>query len=590
MENRWGGFRKYCKDLNNQGRLWESQKILRLLLLVLEEKDASRLCDDMMDQVDQGDLEEANLIADLSTSNACTQYLLRQATTSSTSADLSKVEEWQSKASSIGEKIQNTGSEEARGRPFFELKMVEVEIQKVSEPEKALDFSIVYREMAKAAAAVDDLSVQVDSLWNLHKLNLKVSAPTDEEFAKLQQLQVDKMRDSVGYVQQIDRSLKTYLEQNREKGTELPIPKAYLEPLPVRTESFNTPKILRQHFENRIHVAEVKNDSEQLTGAKADLESHEKKSSAKTIKQLPAVTQQPPITQPPIVSHLQERPAEIRQARSFIPLHWAVEINDINGVRQHLSNGEDVNERARDGSTALHHAVFRCRSLALTTLLLEEGANPNLQRTTDGYVPLHELVSTSYRRDEDAEAILDRFLAFHADIDIRTNTNGSILGLAACQNLAKPIKRLIENGADPNSPFNGTRSALNIASWHAHVETMKVLIDAGADVNNNASGQTPLLEVVCSQGHLRNMDLHIQGAKMLINAGADLNARTGTATVLSRAVYNGNLGLVKMLVEQKGADPRERVLEAKDLLTHAREQNHVQIAEYLSSIGVTSTN
>ena len=72
---------------------------------------------------------------------------------------------------------------------------------------------------------------------------------------------------------------------------------------------------------------------------------------------------------------------------------------------------------------------------------------------------------------------------------------------------------------------------------------------------------------------------------MLLDAGADINCEVAKwgATAMSHAVYNGNLGLVKMLIG-KGADPMQ-TFESKPLVSHALEQGHTesQIFEYHES-------
>jgi ankyrin repeat protein len=136
-------------------------------------------------------------------------------------------------------------------------------------------------------------------------------------------------------------------------------------------------------------------------------------------------------------------PEALRQQiplRSNIPLHSAVKSGSIHLVRQHLDAKEPVNEKATDGSTALHYSVERSKSLEIANLLLERGADPNARRTTDGYAPLHILVSTSYLRDAAAYAIVDKFISYKVDVGARAANNQSIVGLAACQtwqNLSK---------------------------------------------------------------------------------------------------------------------------------------------------------
>ena len=278
--------------------------------------------------------------------------------------------------------------------------------------------------------------------------------------------------------------------------------------------------------------------------------------------------------------------------RSSVPLHQAVLAGLIEEVSKRLDEGEPIDERAADGSTALHYAVRSgsLHSLDICALLLERGANPNAQRSTDGYAPLHELVSTSYRKDERAINFLDELHAHGADIHLRAFEQESVMGLAACQNLAICIRRLIDLGAHPDSPLTlyppkgafglsgGFRSALGIASWHAHIETIQVLIDAGADVDYNDFGQPPLLEIVCNRGASQDPKRYVEGARLLLDAGADIHAtaRYGGYTPLGRTVSNGNLELVKLLIE-RGADPKKTNDQNHSLLLVAQNGGHADI-------------
>ncbi|KIW98770.1 uncharacterized protein Z519_00433 [Cladophialophora bantiana CBS 173.52] len=90
---------------------------------------------------------------------------------------------------------------------------------------------------------------------------------------------------------------------------------------------------------------------------------------------------------------------------------------------------------------------------------------------------------------------------------------------------------------------------------------MKVLIGAGANVNfNEWTTQTPILEIVCNNKRhpLGGPARYVEGLKLLLDNGVDIHARAGDEnayyTVLGRAVFNGNLGMVKLLIEQR-ADP-----------------------------------
>lgn len=84
---------------------------------------------------------------------------------------------------------------------------------------------------------------------------------------------------------------------------------------------------------------------------------------------------------------------------------------NIGTVRSCINAGDNVNEpRKSDGETALHVAVET--DVAIAKLLLEHGANPNIQDDI-GQTPLHIVV---LRRHDD---IIPLLMKYHADPNIK---------------------------------------------------------------------------------------------------------------------------------------------------------------------------
>lgn len=63
----------------------------------------------------------------------------------------------------------------------------------------------------------------------------------------------------------------------------------------------------------------------------------------------------------------------------------------------------------------------------MTNLLLMRGARPDICGDSDGYAPLHLLVSTSHRSEDFAYLVVDALLAHGADFRLHTNNNGTVL-------------------------------------------------------------------------------------------------------------------------------------------------------------------
>lgn len=195
----WEGFQSWCRALHGQGRLWEAQKILRLLLPVLLPEDATRLCEHFMEKVDDTNHHESVLITDLSTANACTRYLVNGRENSGDSEILAKAKAWSSKAHTLAAKIQNDGLQEAKGRPFFESKMADLEIDLFSKPDQISATKEAYGELCTAASEVLDMSVSAESLWRIHMLNHELGIEDPSNLERLRELEVDVMKDALGY-------------------------------------------------------------------------------------------------------------------------------------------------------------------------------------------------------------------------------------------------------------------------------------------------------------------------------------------------------------------------------------------------------
>jgi hypothetical protein len=329
---------------------------MRLLLIVLPQKEASKLCEEFMEMIHPkeggNDVEdkESILIANLSATNACIRCLTNQEENSEDPSMSPEVRRWASKAKSLWKKIQINDRGAPKGRPFFEMRLAELTIERLSEAGEDAKIGESCKELEQEAGSVSDLSIQAECLWAIHKLDNKWTIPDQDTFKRLRQLQVNHMQDSLGYVKEMDKSLQLYLQLNREKERQVPVPEAYLENSPVLQDTFNAPSLVEQHFQNQIELGQLRNDDTQTELAKSQLQKYHQST-----------------------------------MRPLIPLQSAVERNDIAQVRQLLNMSNPINERSTNGSTALHHAVYRCRSLVITDLLLEHGADPNLQRSNDGY-------------------------------------------------------------------------------------------------------------------------------------------------------------------------------------------------------------
>ena len=113
----------------------------------------------------------------------------------------------------------------------------------------------------------------------------------------------------------------------------------------------------------------------------------------------------------------------------------------------------------------------------------------------------------------------------------------------------KTVRKMLEQGADPNVQDNSGYTALMYACRNGEPEMIQMLLDAKADlyVQDN-SGETALT-TACSNPR-GNRDV----ITALITAGAELDKRNNNGmTALMYLARNGYTGLMKLLIKD-GAD------------------------------------
>jgi ankyrin repeat protein len=185
-----------------------------------------------------------------------------------------------------------------------------------------------------------------------------------------------------------------------------------------------------------------------------------------------------------------------------LPLLDAVQRGDRVAVQAILKQHADVNQAAKDGTTALHWAVER-NDVETAQLLLRAGAQVQAANRY-GATPLY----------------------------------------AACLN-ANPtmIELLLRAGAKANSSLPGGETALMTAARVGNVEVLKSLLARGADVNavEGRGGQTALMWAA-AEGHA-------EAIRTLLESGAkvDTRSKSGLSAFLF-AVREGRFEAVRALL------------------------------------------
>ena len=142
------------------------------------------------------------------------------------------------------------------------------------------------------------------------------------------------------------------------------------------------------------------------------------------------------------------------------------------------------------------------------------------------------------------------------------------------------VRRLLDEGADPNAVGGDTTSALTWAAFGDDIDATMLLLDAGADPNLvNRFNLGPLHEAIT----LGNLEM----VEVLVNAGAEVNtpAYESGETPLMNAARVGNVEVVQLLLD---AGTEVRPIESawgQSALMFAAAQNHAPVVKLLIENG-----
>jgi len=234
---------------------------------------------------------------------------------------------------------------------------------------------------------------------------------------------------------------------------------------------------------------------------------------------------------------------------------------DFTAVRAMLAKTVNVNETARDGSTAVLWAVYQS-DIAMVRALVAAGANLNMPNRY-GVTPLLQASRTG-----DAPMIAE-LLKSGADVRKSIHPEGETPLMAASRTgKLSAVDLLIKAESDPNAADSYQKeTALMWAAEEGHVEVVNALLAAGANPNAQAAvsqlttrknadhptgGFTALMFAV--------RDGHEDVVRALAKGRADLKAANGDGlTATSIAIENDRFDLARTLLDL-GADANDGAL------------------------------
>ncbi|OJJ39991.1 hypothetical protein ASPWEDRAFT_96810, partial [Aspergillus wentii DTO 134E9] len=194
-------------------------------------------------------------------------------------------------------------------------------------------------------------------------------------------------------------------------------------------------------------------------------------------------------------------------------LHIAARYGVVGLLKRYLSQEVDVNMANEGNNTPLHFCCTGDGDYQGMELLIEAGANPNLQGPVVADSPLITLVNSPYP----TPAMVEYLLSKGANPDLRDSSGRTCLHYAVDRGSLGMCQALLKHGANANvrdesgqTPIHGVFRLAN------HLAVAQLLLDHQADVNvQNNKGWTPL--------HCANIADNVEGARLLLSRGADIN-------------------------------------------------------------------
>ena len=272
-------------------------------------------------------------------------------------------------------------------------------------------------------------------------------------------------------------------------------------------------------------------------------------------------------------------------------MHWVATFGATDCGRILVSRGADVNTiEGCESVTPLMQAIIHARGdsphVDTFKMLLQNGANPNYARPSDGLNPL--LVATR----KNSIVFVKLLLEHGADPNA-----GFALMIAIEANQPATVEALLSHGANPNLGFDDDeRWPLMFSVKLKRVEMIKLLMAHNVDVNRQSKKREAALDVASIDGNLEVVKAlisprtklsqrtlegswslmlaarygHTEVVKVLLDAGCPVNEvrQVDQATALSMAAYHGHGEAAACLVA-RGSEIDHSTLDGKTALYFA---------------------
>lgn len=258
------------------------------------------------------------------------------------------------------------------------------------------------------------------------------------------------------------------------------------------------------------------------------------------------------------------------------PLFYAIKKNNIDIAKILIENGADINTKDRYHVSPIHFVVENYY-IDMLKLLIEKGVDINDNYRRRRYVPLHIAV---YKGNFN---IVQLLIDNHACLNVKNDDGDTALHHALKYKQPDIAKLLIENDIDLSMKNSSLDTYLHCAIYYRYSDIARILIEKGVDIDAiNSYKYTPLIFAIKE----RNIDI----ARLLIAKNAKTYITTGylCETALHKAIYYGNISIIKLLVE-KSIDINIKNKEGDTYLHYAVYKGRKDIEQLLIDNGADKT-
>jgi len=283
-------------------------------------------------------------------------------------------------------------------------------------------------------------------------------------------------------------------------------------------------------------------------------------------------------------------------------LHESAADGDIEQVKLLISKGADVNEKDKEGRTALHYASEKSH-IEVAKLLISQGAYVNAM-DRNWAKPLHYAAMHGDRQtvelllnegaDVDAqdasgrrpwfEAMkkLKKFLVEGINVNTRAEYKTTALHAAANSGKKDIVEFLVNKGANVDARDSFGLAPLYYAALHNY-EDIVILLDKGTEINaKDKKGYTLLYYAMWDEG-----DKGKDTIKLLISKGANVKEKDPDGfTLLNWAIWLGYKDIVELLINN-GADVNAKDKDGITPYYWAAAEGRKDLVELLIAKGAT---